>query len=278
MMQMSDKDKEISLIREAEIILEEITFVLQKMRMLAHFSPNQRTEMMLRAKHICIPIADRLGLDDIKAELEDLCLKSSFPALYCTINHLLGSTQEGRQRFIRHFRKPLIAALQKGDSSFTTKSRVKSIASIAEKMGRLGVGIEKIYDVFAIRFILEAPTSKEEEACWQAFTILNKRYEILTEKIRNWLDYPRPSGYKALHVTLKAPKGPWVEVQIRTQKMNEVAEKGSAAHWKYKESGQDGSLAQIEPWLMQIRDVLEQHPQLVKDALVAAESSSILMG
>lgn len=270
-MQIDFNNVENFSMEDVQGLLEEIAIVLQKMRKIEHIPSDQRAEIISNAKNICIPIANRVGLDELKAELEDTVLKSSFPALYHSVNHLLGSTHEERKQFIYLFKKPLESALRKGDFRFTSRSRIKSVASIADKMGRLGVGIEEIYDVFAIRFVLEVLPSREEEACWQAFTILKKRYEMLPEKFRNWLDDPRPNGYRALHATLRAQKGPWVEVQIRTQKMDEVAERGTAAHWRYKKSNQNDFLTHLEPWLMQVRDIIEQHPYLVEDALIEAE-------
>ena len=145
------------------------------------------------------------------------------------------------------------------------KSRVKSITSIINKMNRLETGLEEIYDIFAIRVILNATPKEEKAKCWQVHDILTQRYQTLRKKFRDWLTQPRLSGYQALHVTLMDKELPWVEVQIRSKRMDEVAEKGSAAHWKYKEGDKTNPIDKLNPLLVQIRNFLESQPQLVKE-------------
>lgn len=253
--------------QEASLLLLRIADVRQKMRQLGHLSPNQQHRVATQAKYIYAPIAHRLGLRDIKAELEDLYLKFYAAPVYHSINQLLGSTQVERRQFIDEFRKPLEAALEQAGLNFTTKARVKSITSIISKMNRLGTSLEEIYDVFAIRVILNVPLEEEETACWQVHNILTHRYQPLHKKFRDWLTQPRPSGYQALHITLMDKELPWVEVQIRSKRMDEVAEKGSAAHWKYKDGDKTNPVDTLNSSLARIRTLLENQPQLIKEVL-----------
>ena len=259
---------------EAKAILIKIADMSYKMRMIEHLPPEQQSKVAIYAKHIYMPIAHRLGLGELKAELEDLYLKFSSPTVYYAMERLLGSTYEERKRIIYRFQKPLTNTLQKGGLEFTTKARVKSISSILAKMQRLRTNLEEIYDVFAIRVILNAPTTHEHSTCWQAHDILTKRYRSLPKKFRNWLTEPRANGYQALHITLMSKEQQWVEVQIRTKNMDDIAEKGSAAHWKYKENRKNSPVDHLDPWLAKLRTILEQEPQLVKNIQAATGTLS----
>ena len=259
---------------EVKTILSTIADMFHKMRWIKHLTPDQQSKVAIYTKHIYAPIAHRLGLGELKAELEDLYLEFSAPPLYHATERLLGSTYEERKRFIHRFQKSLKATLQQGSFEFTTKARVKSITSILDKLCRLRTNLEEIYDIFAIRIILNAPSSQEQAICWQAYDILNKRYKSLPKKFRDWLTEPRPNGYQALHITLMDEEEQWVEVQIRTKKMDDIAEKGSAAHWKYKEDPQSNLLAPLDPWLAKLRTILEQKPQMVKNILAVTDTLS----
>lgn len=253
------------LAQEASLILLRIADTLQEMHRLEHLPILQQNKIASQAKYLYAPIAHRLGLRDIKAELEDLYLKFYAAPIYHSINQLLGSNQVERRQFIDAFRKPLEAALGRADIDFITTSRVKSITSIINKMNRLGTNLEEIYDVFAIRVVLNVSSEEEKAACWQVHDILTQRYQILHKKFRDWLTQPRPSGYQALHVTLMDKELPWVEVQIRSKRMDEIAEKGSAAHWKYKEGDKNNAVDTLNPDLARIRTFLEHQPQLVEE-------------
>jgi len=253
------------LAQEASFLLLKIADVLQEMRQLEHLLIPQQNKIASLAKYLYAPIAHRLGLRDIKAELEDLYLKFYAAPIYHSINRLLGSSQAERCQFIDEFRKPLEATLKQVDFGFITKSRVKSITSIINKMNRLSTNLEEIYDVFAIRVILDVPFDEEKDACWQVHDILTQRYQILHKKFRDWLTQPRPSGYQALHLTIMDKKLPWVEVQIRSKRMDAIAEKGSAAHWKYKEGDKNNAVDALNPALARIRTFLEHQPQLIKE-------------
>lgn len=257
---------------EALFILSEIAYVLQNMRRIKQLPPNQQNKIATQAKYIYAPISHRLGLGDIKSELEDLYLKFYATPIYHSINQLLGNTQEERLQFIGRFRKQIESVLKEKGIDFITKSRVKSISSIIEKMRRLETSLEEIYDVFAIRIILNASIEEEKAMCWQVHDILTERYQTLCKKFRDWLTQPRPSGYQALHVTLMDKELPWVEVQIRSKRMDEVAEKGSAAHWKYKEGDKSNALDVLNPPLARIRTFLEHQPQLIKEVFKATEN------
>ena len=253
------------LAQEASVLLLKIADVLQEMRRLEHLPIPQQNKIASQAKYLYAPIAHRLGLRDIKAELEDLYLRFYAAPIYHSINQLLGNNQLERLQFIDEFRKPLEAALKQAGFDFITKSRVKSITSIINKMNRLGANLEEIYDVFAIRVVLKVSPEEEKAACWQVHDILTQRYQILHKKFRDWLTQPRPSGYQALHLTLMDKKLHWVEVQIRSKQMDEIAEKGSAAHWKYKEGDKNNAVDALNPALARIRTFLEQQPQLIQE-------------
>ena len=265
----NDNDTNIRQTEEAQILLKTMADTLHSMRRIKQFPSHQQIRIATAAKHIYAPIAHRLGLGVLKAELEDLYLQFYASPIYHAIDRLLGNTQEERQQFIKCFQAPLEADLRQGGLEYITKARVKSITSIIDKMSRLHTNLEEIYDIFAVRIILNAPLAQEQTVCWQAYDILTKRYQHLPKKFRDWLTEPRPNGYQALHVTLMDQEEQWVEVQIRTRSMDEIAEKGSAAHWKYKGDYQSKQLATIDPWLAQLRDVIEQKPQMVKDILAA---------
>lgn len=263
------------LVEEARFALKWLCHVLRKTRLVKQSPLHQSSDVIIYAKLVCIPVAGRLGLSELKSELEDLCLEVYAPHFYHAVSRLLVSTGEERIQFIRRFGGDLVVLLQQKNLSFSIQSRIKSIASIVGKLKRLNSGLEEIYDVFAIRLVLDVPPSREYKICWQVYEALTYAYEVLEKKIRNWLDNPRPSGYQALHLTLRKDRGPWVEVQIRTRRMNKVAESGSAAHWKYKGTSPGDQLIQLEPWLQQIRLALENYPHVMDDELITVQWSPI---
>ena len=266
-------DFNTTLVQEASFILLKLADVLQKMRKIKDLSPYHQNKVATQAKYIYAPVAHRLGLGNIKAELDDLYLKFYAKPIYYSFNQLLGNTHEGRRQFINEFKEPIETALRQAGLNCTTSARVKSISSIIDKMRRLETNLEGIYDVFAIRIILNATLEEEEAMCWKAYELLTERYQVLSKKFRDWLTQPRPNGYQALHVTLMDKKLPWVEVQIRSKRMDAIAEKGSAAHWKYKEGNQHNPLEHLDSSLAEIRKFLEAHPHVVQEALAAVEGS-----
>ena len=251
----------IALAEDAQVVLIKLADNLQKMRMLANFPADQQARAASEAKHIYIPIAHRLGLYTIKAELEDLHLKFTDVKAYHAIADQIRSTKEVRERFIQQFKSAIQKVLKRKGFAFTIKARIKSITSIRNKMEALGLTFDQVYDVFAIRIILDTPPSHEKFICWQVYEVVTNLYRTHPGKFRNWLSHPRSNGYQSLHTTVMSQEGEWVEVQIRTKRMDEVAEQGHAAHWKYKESSTSEQLAGLDTWLSQIRTVLEQPSQ-----------------
>jgi GTP pyrophosphokinase len=200
------------------------------------------------------PLAHRMGLYTIKTEMEDLAMKYLEPQTYKDIARKLSETKRERTKFINEFIKPLDDKLVKAGFDFEIYGRPKSIHSIWNKMKKKSVSFEEVYDLFAIRIIVDAPPEKEKEDCWKVYSMITDEYIPSPERLRDWLSNPKSNGYEALHTTVMGPMGKWVEVQIRTKRMNEIAEKGLAAHYKYKEGTADES--RFDKWFNQIREVI----------------------
>jgi GTP pyrophosphokinase len=203
---------------------------------------------------IYAPLAHRMGLYNIKTELEDLSMKYMEPDTYRDIARKLAETKKDRTRYINDFIRPIKEKLDLAEIKGEIYGRPKSIHSIWNKMKKKGVGFEEVYDLFAIRVILDSLPEKEKEECWKVYSLITDEYSPSPERLRDWLSNPKSNGYEALHTTVMGPQGKWVEVQIRSQRMNEIAEKGLAAHWKYKEGTQDES--RFDKWFQQIREVI----------------------
>jgi GTP pyrophosphokinase len=195
-----------------------------------------------------------MGLYNIKTELEDLSMKYMEPDTYRDIARKLAETKKDRTRYINDFIRPIKEKLDLAEIKGEIYGRPKSIHSIWNKMKKKGVGFEEVYDLFAIRVILDSLPEKEKEECWKVYSLITDEYSPSPERLRDWLSNPKSNGYEALHTTVMGPQGKWVEVQIRSQRMNEIAEKGLAAHWKYKEGTQDES--RFDKWFQQIREVI----------------------
>lgn len=243
---------------DVRVILIIIAEHLQIMRTLDAFPEEKRQSIAREASFLYAPLAHRLGLYAIKTELEDLSLKHTNREIYREIAHKLNETKHSRDQFISDFITPLKEKLGVIGYDFTIKGRTKSINSIYSKIKKQNTPFENIYDLFAIRIIFDVPLDREKAACWQAYSIVTDMYQPNPKRLRDWLSFPKTNGYESLHTTVLGPEGKWVEVQIRTVRMDEVAEKGLAAHWKYKglksESGMD-------EWLKSIREILE-NPEL----------------
>jgi GTP pyrophosphokinase len=195
-----------------------------------------------------------MGLYNIKTEMEDLAMKYLEPDAYKEIARKLAETKKERSRYINEFIKPLKDKLDKAELKFEIYGRPKHIHSIQNKMKKKGVSFEEVYDLFAIRIILESTPENEKSDCWKVYSIITDEYTPAPERLRDWLSNPKSNGYEALHTTVMGPQGKWVEVQIRTKRMNEIAEKGLAAHWKYKEGSADEN--RFDKWFQQIREVI----------------------
>ena len=219
-------------------------------------SPNEeaRLEVSNEAAYLYAPLAHKLGLYKLKSELEDLSLKYTQHDVYYHIKEKLNATKQARDRYIEAFIEPIRKNLEDAGLKFHMKGRTKSIHSIYQKMKKQGCPFEGVYDLFAIRIILDSPLEKEKQECWQAYSIVTDMYLPNPKRLRDWLSVPKSNGYESLHITVMGPEGKWVEVQIRTERMDEIAEKGLAAHWRYKGiKGESG----LDEWLNSIRETLE---------------------
>lgn len=219
----------------------------------------QKREVSMEASYLYAPLAHKLGLYKLKSELEDLSMKYLEPAPYYHIKEKLNATKAARDAYVARFIAPLEERLKEAGLHFHLKARTKSIHSIWQKMKKQQCEFEGVYDLFAIRVILDSPADKEKMQCWQVFSIVTDMYQPNPKRLRDWLSVPKSNGYESLHITVLGPENKWVEVQIRTERMDEVAEHGLAAHWRYKGVKSEGG---IDEWLANIRAVLEGNDNL----------------
>jgi relA/spoT family protein len=218
-----------------------------------------RLEVAQEASYLYAPLAHKLGLYKLKSELEDLSLKYLEHDAYYMIKDKLNATKKSRDSYIERFITPIQQRLKEAGLHFHMKGRTKSIHSIWQKMKKQKCNFEGIYDLFAIRIIIDSPVDKEKMQCWQAYSIVTDMYMPNPKRLRDWLSVPKSNGYESLHITVLGPENKWVEVQIRTERMDEIAEKGLAAHWRYKGiKGESG----IDEWLSNIRAALENNDDL----------------
>jgi guanosine-3',5'-bis(diphosphate) 3'-pyrophosphohydrolase len=244
----------LNLAGDVRVILIKIAQQLHDMRAMKSFPEEDQIRLASEASYLYAPLAHRLGFYIIKSEMEDLSLKFTDRKTYDSIARKLAQTMRDRKQFIEEFVGPIEEALKKQHFDFEIKGRPKSIHSIWNKMVNKGVAYEDIYDRFAIRIILNSELKNEKADCWQVYSTVTDLYQPNPSRLRDWISIPKTNGYESLHTTVIGPGGRWVEVQIRTKRMNEIAEKGFAAHWKYKglESEQG-----LDEWLKRIREVLE---------------------
>lgn len=239
---------------DVRVILIILAEQLYLMRHLHQIPEEDRVSAARESSFLYAPLAHRMGLYAIKTELEDLSLKYTNREIYSEIAHKLNETKRSRDKYIYSFIEPLQLKLETLGHEFEIKGRTKSIHSIYNKIKKQNTNFENIYDLFAIRIIFDVEPDKEKTACWQAYSIIADMYQPNPKRLRDWLSIPKSNGYESLHTTVLGPQGKWVEVQIRTTRMDEVAEKGLAAHWKYKGVKSDSSM---EEWLKGIREILE---------------------
>ena len=213
-----------------------------------------RLKVANEATYLYAPLAHKLGLYALKSELEDLSLKYTEHDIYYHIKDKLNETKKNRDAYIARFIGPLRQRLEEAGLKFHIKGRTKTIHSIYQKMKKQKCPFEGVYDLFAIRVILDSPYEKEKMQCWQVYSIVTDMYQPNPKRLRDWLSVPKSNGYESLHITVMGPEGRWVEVQIRTERMDEVAERGLAAHWRYKGiKGETG----LDDWLSSVREALE---------------------
>jgi GTP pyrophosphokinase len=262
----------LTLTDDPRVILIKLADRLHNMRTLDGMRRDKQLKIASETVYIYAPLAHRLGLYNIKTEMEDLSMKYLEPDAYKEIAKKLAETKRERGRYINEFIKPIKEKMEKsGLPNFEIYGRPKSIHSISNKMKKKGVAFEEVYDLFAIRIIIDAPQDKEKEDCWKAYSIVTDMYSPSPERLRDWLSNPKSNGYEALHTTVMGPQGKWVEIQIRTRRMNEIAEKGLAAHWKYKEGSGDED--RFDLWFKNIREVLNNQESSSLDFLQDFKSS-----
>ncbi|MCK4631479.1 MAG: bifunctional (p)ppGpp synthetase/guanosine-3',5'-bis(diphosphate) 3'-pyrophosphohydrolase, partial [Bacteroidales bacterium] len=246
----------LTLSDDVRVILIKLGDRLHNMRTLDSLPPNKQVKIAGETTYLYAPLAHRLGLYAIKTEMEDLSLKYRHPKFYDDIAVKIKSNEQKRLTEISRFALPIIDKLEKEKIKFDINGRPKSIASIWNKMNNKDVPFEEVYDLLAIRIIFEPSNDiPEKTQCWNIYSIITDTYMPKPDRIRDWLSTPKANGYEALHLTVMGPHGKWVEIQIRSKRMDEIAERGFAAHWKYKgDSSQEGEL---DKWLKKIREMLE---------------------
>jgi guanosine-3',5'-bis(diphosphate) 3'-pyrophosphohydrolase len=244
----------LSLADDVRVILIKLVERLEYMRNLETAPEKEQLPLASETYFLYAPLAHRLGFYNIKLEMEDLSVKYLEPEQYRYIENRLKQTTASRNRLIREFSQPLKEKLDKNGFKFTIKSRTKSIHSIMLKMKKQGVEFDEVYDLFAVRIILDTEPENEKSECWRAYSIVTDLYQPNPSRLRDWISVPKSNGYESLHTTVVGPRGKWIEVQIRTTRMDEIAEKGLAAHFKYKGVKGEGGL---DTWLTRMREILE---------------------
>ena len=240
---------------DIRVVLIKLADRLHNMRTLASMRQDKQIKIASETKFLYAPLAHRLGIYTVKNELEDLAFRYTEPDIYQDIQTKLKSTKDVRDRFVRKFVNPIREALTQEGYIYKVKVRTKSISSIARKIKTKGVPFEEVYDIFAIRIIVETPPEFEKPDCWRIYSIVTDFYQPSPDRLRDWISTPRANGYESLHTTVMSPTGKWVEVQIRSSRMDEIAEKGLAAHYRYKESKSNES--KFDRWISEIRDLME---------------------
>lgn len=247
-----------TLSEDVRVILIKLADRLHNMRTLDSMPRNKQLKIANETIYLYAPLAHRLGLNAIKTELEDLYLRFTDRQIYDSIVRKIDATKATRAKFIKQFMVPIDEELEKLKIKYEIKGRPKSIHSIWTKMRKQNIPFEEVFDLFAIRIILDTPYESEKALCWQVYSIVTDYYTPNPDRLRDWISTPKANGYESLHTTVMAKNGQWVEVQIRTKRMDEIAEKGYAAHWKYKDSNTTAE-SNLEKWLARVRDLLEQN-------------------
>jgi guanosine-3',5'-bis(diphosphate) 3'-pyrophosphohydrolase len=246
-----------TLSEDVRVILIKLADRLHNMRTLDSMPRNKQLKVSSETIYLYAPLAHRLGLNAIKTELEDLYLRFTDFQVYQSIATKIDETRASRTKFIKQFVQPIKDELDRLKVEYEIKSRPKSIFSIWNKMRKQNIPFEEVYDLFAVRIILDTPVEQEKSFCWQVYSIVTDYYTPNPDRLRDWISTPRTNGYESLHTTVMAKNGQWVEVQIRTLRMDEIAEKGYAAHWKYKDNAVNHE-SNLEKWLIRVRELLER--------------------
>ncbi|MBN2638544.1 MAG: bifunctional (p)ppGpp synthetase/guanosine-3',5'-bis(diphosphate) 3'-pyrophosphohydrolase [Bacteroidales bacterium] len=252
----------LSMVDDIRVILLRMAHRLNDVRRPRSLTKKQQKKFFDEIKYIYIPIAHRLGLYYIKSEMEEDLMRYEFPEIYKAIEEKIQATRTKREVYIKDFVRPIEQELMSNKFDYQIKWRTKSIPSIWAKMKKQNVEFEEVYDLFAIRVIINSKSqNREKEDCWRVYSLVTNIYNPNPKRLRDWVTTPKASGYESLHTTVMGQNNKWVEVQIRTSRMDEVAEKGQAAHWQYKGLMKS---KEVDDWLLQVRDVLE-HPEVIGD-------------
>ncbi|MBW8362141.1 MAG: RelA/SpoT family protein [Kaistella sp.] len=259
----------LTLSEDFRVILIKIADRLHNMRTLESMAPDKQMKIASETVYIYAPLAHRLGLYNIKSELEDLSLKYNNPEVYFDIVGKLELAEESREKYVEEFKKEVSEQLHEEGLNFTIKGRAKAISSIYRKMLKQGVSFEEVYDNYAIRIIYKSDAKNEKFLAWKIYSIVTDLYHSNPSRMRDWISQPRSTGYESLHLTVLGPDKKWIEVQIRSERMDDIAEKGVAAHYKYKEGfNKSSDERNFEQWVTEIREVLESQQSLSTSELL----------
>jgi len=244
-----------TLVVDVRVVLIKMADRLHNLRTIGAQPKHKQLKIAAETEYIYTPLAHRLGLYNIKTEFQDICLRITDPEMYDEISHKLSDSDQARNEYIEQFILPLKNELQQLGAPFRVLGRCKAISSIYNKIRQNKVTFEEIFDIFAVRIIFDVPVEKEKSFCWQIYSIITDVYKPIPERLKDWITTPKGNGYESLHTTVIGPKGRYVEVQIRTERMDEIAEKGFAAHWKYKGIKKQENV--YDNWLDNIREILD---------------------
>lgn len=246
----------LTMSEDIRVILIKIADRLHNMRTLSSMAPAKQFKITGETLYIYAPLAHRLGLFAIKTELEELCFKHEHPDIYEMLSKNIEATSSERNKIYENFAEPVVVALDKMNIEYEMRARVKSIFSIWNKMEAKGIDFSEVYDLFAVRIIFEIyPGIDEKKQCWDIYSAITDIYKLRPDRIRDWVSHPKANGYQALHLTVMGPDGKWIEIQIRSRRMDDIAEKGFAAHWKYKENRIEED-TELDKWLKTIQEIL----------------------
>ena len=252
----------LTLSDDVRVIIIKIADRLHNMRTLGAMPRNKQIKITSETIYLFVPLAYRLGLHAIKSEMEDLCMKYRFPEEYEEIRRKIEETEPKRQQYIERFMAPIKDVLDRNNFQYEMKARVKSIYSIWNKMRRKEIPFEEVYDLFAIRIVFKTlPFPSEKTQCWQIYSCVTDIYTPKPDRLRDWISIPKSNGYEALHSTVMGPDGIWVEVQVRTERMDDIAERGFAAHWKYKHASITQEEDGLDKWLRKVREALSSNTE-----------------
>ena len=251
----------LTMSEDVRVLIVKIADRLHNMRTLNALSQFKQRRIANETLYLYAPLAYRLGLFNIKSELEDLSLKFEHPEEYEEIKNLIKDSEASRERLFTTFAAPIVSMVDALDLKYTFKYRMKSIFSIWKKMQTKHVTFEEVYDLFAARIVFEPQSPEtEKQDCWRIYTAITSVYKIHPERLRDWISAPKSNGYEALHFTLMGPDGHWIEVQIRSKRMDEIAERGLAAHWKYKDGNKaaaNANIRELDKWVRDIKEILD---------------------